>query len=505
MLKRIHCLSILSLIMINAAITASADSAFRPIFDGKTLDGWDGDPRFWRVENGAIVGETTADTPTQGNTFLIWEGGEIADFELKVEFKIRNHNSGIQYRSFRVPNKPWVIGGYQADISADHKWTGTAYGEKHKGILAKRGEKAVVGHTKNNRRVVAHVGDSTDLLAHLNKDGWNEYHIIAVGNQCIQRLNGVVMAEFSEATDDRLSRGLIALQLHAGPPMQVRFRNLRLRKLSANAKKKVLLLAGSRSHGHGAHEHKAGCHLLARCLHESGLDVMAHVATEGKWPEPWTGYDAPDAVVMFCDGYTRHPAKTHKTKIQSVVDRNGGVACLHFGVEVHKDELGDAFLNWIGGYFENGWSVNPFWTPTFEPLPDHPISNGVTPFEVRDEWYYHMRFQPDFKNTTAILSAKAPLKTLKRHGSRGSNPTVRAAVEAGVPQVLAWAYDRPGGGRGFGFTGGHFHKTWALDDFRTLVLNAIQWTAGGAVPQNGVASRTPTPVDLEQNQDYSKQ
>jgi len=268
--------------------------------------------------------------------------------------------------------------------------------------------------------------------------------------------------------------------------------------------KQVLFLAGKKSHGYGAHEHKAGCMLLARCLNESSLDVDAYVETEGAWPKPEAGFDNPDTVVMYCDGYARHLAKDHQDKIQALVDKGVGVACLHFGVEVKKDELGGQFLDWIGGYFEDGWSVNPHWTPTFEPMPDHPICNGVQPFTIRDEWYYHMRFRPEFENTTAILSAKAPLETLKRKGSRGTNPTVQAKVEAGEPQVVAWAYERPGGGRGFGFTGGHFHNNWMQDDFRKLVLNAICWTAHSEIPPRGVASQTPTEAEMDANQDYPK-
>jgi len=276
--------------------------------------------------------------------------------------------------------------------------------------------------------------------------------------------------------------------------------------LSANAgdKKQVLFLAGKMSHGYGNHEHKAGCMLLARCLNESGLKVEAHVSPEGTWPAAEAGYDSPDTVVMYCDGHEGHLAKDHQDKIQALVDKGVGVACLHWAVEVEKDKLGAQFLDWVGGYFEDGWSVNPVWTPTFEPFPDHPICNGVKPFKVRGEWYYHMRFRPNFENTTAILSAKPPSYTLKRKGSRGNNPTVQAEVDAGVPQIVAWAYERPSGGRGFGFTGGHYHKNWAQDDFRKVVLNGLYWTAGGDVPGEGVPSRTPTETEMEANQDYPK-
>ena len=289
--------------------------------------------------------------------------------------------------------------------------------------------------------------------------------------------------------------------------MEVRFRNIRLRKLQPEDKKEILFLAGKRSHGYNKHEHRAGCHLLARCLNESGLDVSAQVVTEGAWPEPWVGYDKPDSIVMYCDGYRSHMAKAHQDKIQTLVDAGVGVACLHFGVEVEPSELGAQFLDWIGGYFEIGWSVNPTWEASYSEFPEHPITNGVQPFSILDEWYYHMRFQPEMEGVTPILSTLPPLRTLTdraRDRNRGSNPTVLAAVQAKQKQHTAWAYERPGAGRGFGFTGGHFHQNWKQDDFRKLVLNALLWTAKAEVPQAGVPSRNPSDADMELNQDFSK-
>ncbi|PXA04027.1 hypothetical protein DDZ13_08255 [Coraliomargarita sinensis] len=500
-------LSVSAVALFAGVHATSAQPEFIELFDGKTLKGWDGDPRFWRVEDGAIVGETTKDITTPHNTFLIWEGGDVADFELKVEFKLRNHNSGIQYRSFPVDGKDWVVGGYQADIAENPKYMGIAYGERHKGILAHRGQKTLVGEKKTKPKVMAEIGDRDEILSAVDMDGWNEYHIIARGKQVIQMINGVTVSAFYENAEDRLKSGLIALQLHQGPPMQVKFRNIRLRQLEPGDKKEILFLAGKKSHGYGAHEHNAGSQLLARCLNESGTDVIAHVETEGTWPEPWVGYDNPDTVVMYCDGFRRHMAKEHQDKIQTLTDAGVGVACLHFATEVHPDELGPQFLDWIGGYFEIGWSVNPHWDASFDQLPDHPITKGVQPFTIRDEWYYHMRFQPGMEGVTPILSAIPPVRTLTSRAkdtNRGSNPTVMAAVEAGEPQHVAWAYERPNGGRGFGFTGGHFHKNWQDDDFRKVVLNALLWTAKADIPTEGVPSRTISDTYLELNQDYPK-
>lgn len=268
--------------------------------------------------------------------------------------------------------------------------------------------------------------------------------------------------------------------------------------------KEVVFLAGKKSHGYGAHEHRAGSMLLAKCFNESGLEVKAEVVDEGAWPE---GREKPDAIVLYCDGLKRHIAKEHQDEIQAWVDQGVGVSCLHFAVEVEPDALGQTFLDWIGGYFEVGWSVNPHWDATFDELPEHPITNGVKPFTIRDEWYYHMRFRPEMDGVTPILSAHPPLRTLtsrSKNKDRGSNPTVMAAVQAGEKQHVAWAYERPDGGRGFGFTGGHFHKNWQQDDFRKLVLNAILWTAHGEIPEGGVPSKTPTDAEMELNQDFPK-
>ena len=182
--------------------------------------------------------------------------------------------------------------------------------------------------------------------------------------------------------------------------------------VSAGTTKEIIFLAGKKSHGYGAHEHRAGSILLARCLNDSGLDVKASVVANGAWPEIAESYSAPDAIVMYCDGGKGHIAKEHQDKIQAWVDDGVGVACLHYGVEVEPDVLGQTFLDWIGGYFAIGWSVNPHWDASFAEFPEHPITNGVQPFTIRDEWYYHMRFQPDMEGVTPILSSLPPIETL---------------------------------------------------------------------------------------------
>lgn len=208
---------------------AEAEKGFKPIFDGKTLDGWDGNPRFWRVEDGAITGQTTRENPTKGNTFIIWRKGQPGDFELRFEFRMVGGNSGVQYRSFEVEKAgKWVCGGYQYDMDAADQWTGGVYGERYRGILCVRGQKAVIGDN-HKPRIVGRIGDRDELKKLVKKGDWNEGGIIAKGFHFVQTLNGRVMCEMTdEDKSDRRKDGLIALQLHAGPPMKVQFRNIRL-------------------------------------------------------------------------------------------------------------------------------------------------------------------------------------------------------------------------------------------------------------------------------------
>ncbi|HEX4129839.1 MAG TPA: family 16 glycoside hydrolase [Pirellulales bacterium] len=510
-MKLFNLITFAALLFLPSGLVAAVDDGYEPIFDGKTLAGWDGNPAFWRVEDGCITGETTEDNPTKGNTFIIWRGGEVADFDLKIEFNIRNHNSGVQYRSFEVPDQKWVVGGYQADIDATGVHMGLLYGEKFRGMLAKRGEKTVVG-TNHKPTVVGSVGDPAELLTHVKLDGWNEYHITARGFQFTQRINGTVMSEMTDDdTAQRRANGIVALQLHQGPPMKVQFRNIRLKRDAVEGQsstggggegpKKIVFVAGKPSHGYGAHEHKAGCMLLAKALNNSGLPVAAEVSYYG-WPENPSILDDAAAIVCYADGGVKHPFNDHLTELDRLMKKGVGLTLLHYAVEVPKGPSGDAFLDWIGGYFEPDWSVNPHWTAEYSSFPSHPIARGVKPFAINDEWYYHMRFRAGLEGVAPILTTLPPPETLSRpDGPHSGNPAVRAAIAAGEPQHMAWACQRSDGGRGFGFTGGHFHWNWGHDDFRRLVLNAIVWTAGVDVPSSGMPSKTPTAGDLMANQD----
>jgi hypothetical protein len=205
---------------------------FISIFDGKTLKGWNGDPKFWSVRDGAITGQTTKECPTKGNTFIIWKDGLVGDFELKLDYKIINGNSGIQYRSFKIKGPDeWRLGGYQADFEAGKNHSGILYGEKYRGILAKRGEKTVIGDN-HKPKVVGKVGDSKEIQKKIKHEDWNSYHVIAKDFHFIHKINDMVTMECTDEDKKmRKAAGLLGLQLHQGPPMTVQFKNIRLKHI----------------------------------------------------------------------------------------------------------------------------------------------------------------------------------------------------------------------------------------------------------------------------------
>jgi hypothetical protein len=265
--------------------------------------------------------------------------------------------------------------------------------------------------------------------------------------------------------------------------------------------KKIVLLAGKPSHGYGAHEHLAGCRILAETIQNAVKNVRCEVYAGG-WPEDATVLEDADSIVMYCDGGARHPALQHLEALNKLMQRGVGFVCLHYAVEVPKDHGGPEFLRWLGGYFETDWSVNPHWTAEFAQLPEHAVTRGVQPFAANDEWYFHMRFVPDMQGVTPILSAVPPAETMRRpDGPHSGNPAVRAAVAQAQPQHTAWLFERPDGGRSFGFTGGHYHWNWGRQDILKLVSNAIVWTAGVEIPANGLDLSAPPINQLEAGQD----
>lgn len=268
-------------------------------------------------------------------------------------------------------------------------------------------------------------------------------------------------------------------------------------------KPRIVFLAGNPSHGFGSHEHAAGCRILAQAVEKStGGSVVCEVYTGG-WPENDEVLDGASSIVMYADGGGGHPALGHLPRLKELMDQGVGFVCLHYAVEVPTDRGGPEFLEWLGGFFETHWSVNPHWEADYKSLPDHPVSRGVRPFKALDEWYFHMRFQPQMKGVTPILTAVPPLDTIRRQdGPHSGNPAVRQAVSNGEPQHTAWVYERPNGGRSFGFTGGHFHWNWGREEILKVVSNAILWTAKVEVPQSGLPVVRPGVEQLEAGQDF---
>ena len=207
---------------------------FTPIFDGRSLSGWRGDPTYWRVEDGMIVGEVTPDTLLRSNTFLIWSGGQVEDFELKLDNRITAQgNSGVNYRSKVVkdettPTNRFALSGLQFDIDGQNLFTAMVYEERGRSFIARRGQFART--TKEPSQVIGAIGEPGSLKTMVRPD-WNEIHIIAKGPALYHLLNGQLMAAAMDESKGRRRSGEIGMQVHVGPPMKVEYRNIRLKRL----------------------------------------------------------------------------------------------------------------------------------------------------------------------------------------------------------------------------------------------------------------------------------
>ncbi len=253
---------------------------------------------------------------------------------------------------------------------------------------------------------------------------------------------------------------------------------------------KIVLVAGSRSHGKGEHEFFAGCAVLMKLLRQTP-GVFPVLARDG-WPRDPRTFEHARSVVFYMDGGAAHPIlhPGHRAIVQRLIEDKVGFVNLHYAVEYPKSQSAHV-LGWLGGYYETGYSFNPHWKADFQSLPQHPITRGVKPFTIADEWYYNIRFAPATEGVTPILKAVPPDST------RG---TAASREHPGRSEIVAWAFERPGGGRSFGFTGGHFHRNWGDENFRRLVVNAILWSAGIEVPASGAAVAL-DPAELNQNLD----
>jgi hypothetical protein len=278
------------------------------------------------------------------------------------------------------------------------------------------------------------------------------------------------------------------------------------------ANKRIVLIAGKPSHPPGMHEFRAGSLLLQKAL--GGVKgVTVDVYTNG-WPSKTVdgaasddnaALEGADAVLIYSDGGGGNPAiqRDHMKVIDALAAKGVGLGFAHYAVEVPAGAPGEAMHRWIGGYYETNWSVNPMWKPAFDTLPKHPVTRGVQPFATHDEWYFNMRWTPDagaMKRVMPILTAKPSDEV--RNGPyvspRGPYPHIIA--DSGKVETMMWVYERPDGGRSFGFTGGHTHTNWGDVNQRKVVLNALLWIAKIDVPARGVEDKI-TEADLAVNLD----
>jgi type 1 glutamine amidotransferase len=260
--------------------------------------------------------------------------------------------------------------------------------------------------------------------------------------------------------------------------------------------KVILVVAGTKSHGPGDHEFFAGCALICNLLKQTP-DVWPIMVRDG-WPKNEKVFDRVDSMVFYMDGRGGHPVvKNDRLKmLQEKINKGTGWVNLHYAVD-YEPRHGETVVGWMGGYYDPRISTNPHWDAEIRSLPKHPITKGVKPFTINDEWYYNMHWIGDVldvkeaKGVTPILQALPPDRT------RG---TADAKKYLGRIETIAWAYERKDGGRAFGFTGGHRHRNWSDENFRRVVVNAILWTAKVDIPETG-AKVDFNPADLNRNLD----
>lgn len=255
---------------------------------------------------------------------------------------------------------------------------------------------------------------------------------------------------------------------------------LTLLPLTADAAR-VLFIAGPKSHGTGQHEHPAGCKILAENLAQSVPGLETRVS-EG-WPQDTSWLDSADTLVIYGDGIADHPAKGRLASLRKRMEAGKGLAILHFSLEPADQEMATFLDEAIGGHFDPAYSVNPVWKLESPVFPTHLVTAGVTPWEMEEEMYFHLRLRPD---VTPVLQAHPPLSSLGNDGPRSGNPSVRHALATQKIQTLAWIAENPNGSRGFGFSPGHTHHHWNQPSLRKLVMNAIVWTAKLPVPAQGI-------------------
>ena len=236
MQKQLTVLAALSLAQFLTWSASAAEPGFKKMFNGHDLTGWQGNPKLWSVKDGTIIGVTGNDPDTKigHNTFLVWTNGNVDDFELRLSYRIEKGNSGIQYRSKVTEQGSFgpIVGGYQGDFEAGKTYSGILYEERGRGILAQRGQKVVLKEGKPQPEVVGSVGDSEEIQAKIKHEEWNDYVIIAQGNHLQHFINGQQTVDVVDEQEAKAAKsGVLALQIHAGPPMVVQFKNVRIKAL----------------------------------------------------------------------------------------------------------------------------------------------------------------------------------------------------------------------------------------------------------------------------------
>src|SRR5262245_30820275 len=239
---------VLALVFTGHLVAAETEAGFKSLFNGKDLTGWDGNPKLWSGQDGTITGKTGTDVDTKikHNTFLVWKGGDVADFELRLSYRIEKGNSGIQYRSKVQSQGEFgpIVGGYQADFEAGKTYSGILYEERGRGILAQRGQKTVIKEGDDGKtkiEVTGSLGKSEDIQANIKNEDWNDYVVIAKGNHFQHFINGQQTVDVTDEQPSKAAKsGVLALQIHAGPPMVVQFKNIRIKNLGDSARRSDL-------------------------------------------------------------------------------------------------------------------------------------------------------------------------------------------------------------------------------------------------------------------------
>lgn len=282
----------------------------------------------------------------------------------------------------------------------------------------------------------------------------------------------------------------------------------------AAPERKLVMIAGPVSHPPLMHEFRAGSILLQKRL--DAVPGLKTVLVTNGWPTKLVAgkrvddnavFEGADAIFIYADGGVNHlalrPARLEL--LRGLIRRGVGLGCAHYAVEVPAERGGAEWKEWIGGYYEHEFSCNPIWEADYTELPVHPITRGVKPFHTRDEWYFNLRFREGKAGIRDLLVARPPDAT--RDGPYVYPPGPYAHIQAarGRPETMMWAVERPDGGRGFGFTGGHFHLNWQNDDQRRLMLNALVWLARLEVPPGGVDSPPVSDDEARQNLDDKRQ